>query len=136
MRTAVAVTALATVLLLAGVARPSAAKTVTVHTSSYGQILFDKRGFALYAFTRDKAGTSNCAGTCAKRWPPYVVAAKVKAGLVGTIRRADGRIQVTYGGRPLYFYVGDRKPGQVFCQNVTEFGGVWLVLRKTAKLVR
>jgi predicted lipoprotein with Yx(FWY)xxD motif len=56
--------------------------------------------------------------------------------LVGTRGRSDGRLQVTYGGRPLYYYVGDRKPGQVLCQNVKEFGGLWLVVRADGQLVR
>jgi len=63
-------------------------------------------------------------------------AAGVKAALIGTIRRSDGKLQVTYGKRPLYFYVGDRKPGQVLCQNVKEFGGLWLVVRAGGQLVR
>ena len=67
---------------------------------------------------------------------PPRAAAGVKATLLGTTKRADGTLQVTYAGRPLYYYVGDRKPGQVLCQNVREFGGVWLVIRSTGALVR
>jgi predicted lipoprotein with Yx(FWY)xxD motif len=51
------------------------------------------------------------------------------------IRRSGGRLQATYFGRPLYYYVGDRRPGQILCQNVTEFGGVWRVVRPTGRLV-
>jgi predicted lipoprotein with Yx(FWY)xxD motif len=57
-------------------------------------------------------------------------------GKLGTTRRADGTLQATYGGRPLYYYVGDRRPGQVLCQNVVEYGGRWLVLRADGRLVR
>ena len=116
--------------------------TLTSGSSSYGRILFDGRGFALYAFTRDPRVQSVCAGACAKAWPPFIVtrppraAAGVRAKLLGTTKRADGRLQVTYAGRPLYYYVGDRKRGQVLCQNVREFGGVWLVMRSTGVLVR
>ena len=116
--------------------------TLTVGSSSYGRILFDGRGFALYAFTRDPRGKSVCNGACAKAWPPFVVktppraAGGVKAQLLGTRKRAGGQLQVTYAGRPLYYYVGDRKPGQVLCQNVREFGGVWLVIGPTGALVR
>jgi predicted lipoprotein with Yx(FWY)xxD motif len=56
--------------------------------------------------------------------------------LLGTIRRADGTRQLTYAGRPLYFYVGDKKPGQILCQGVSEFGGDWLVVRPSGALVR
>jgi predicted lipoprotein with Yx(FWY)xxD motif len=59
-----------------------------------------------------------------------------KRALLGTTRRADGRLQATYAGRALYYYVGDRKPGQILCQNVREFGGVWLVIRGNGTLVR
>ena len=60
----------------------------------------------------------------------------VDASLLGTILRSDGRRQATYAGKPLYYYVGDRKPLQVLCQNVREFGGLWLVVRPNGTLVR
>jgi predicted lipoprotein with Yx(FWY)xxD motif len=116
--------------------------TLTAGPSAYGRVLFDGRGFALYAFTRDPRGKSVCTGACAKAWPPYVVktqpraASGVKARLLGTTRRADGALQVTYAGRALYYYVGDRNRGQILCQNVTEFGGVWRVTRPSGTLVR
>src|SRR5437868_12261799 len=93
-------------------ARPAA--TIRVHGSDYGRVLFDSRGFALYAFTRDLLRQSNCSGECARRWPPYLVkrSSILKAGagssqsLLGSTRRSDGTRQVTYAGRPLYRYVG------------------------------
>ena len=123
-------------------AAEQAAPTLTVHSSSFGNVLFDGRGFVLYAFTKDPRGRSACSGACAKAWPPYVVRSQVRAGagvkasLLGTIRRANGSRQVTYAGRPLYFYVGDKKPRQILCQNVSEFGGLWLIVRPSGKLVR
>src|SRR5258707_14885378 len=93
----------------------ASSSAVTVGPSSYGRVLFDGRGFALYAFTRDPRGKSACTGACAKAWPPYVVktrlraASGVRARLLGTTRRADGGLQVTYAGRALYYYVGDRR---------------------------
>jgi predicted lipoprotein with Yx(FWY)xxD motif len=136
---------LAAALALATPALSSSAAdraTVTVHGSKYGRILFDGRGFALYAFTRDRAGRSACTGACAKAWPPYVVELRPKAGtgatasLLGTIRRGNGSRQVTYAGKPLYYYVGDREALQVLCQNVSEFGGLWLVVRPSGATVR
>jgi predicted lipoprotein with Yx(FWY)xxD motif len=115
--------------------------TLTVRSSAYGKILFDGKGRALYAFTKDPRRKSVCAGACAKAWPPYVVSTRPKAGagvkasLLGTTKRADGRKQVTYNGRALYYYVGD-PVGQVRCQNVNEFGGLWLVVRANGRLVR
>jgi len=63
-------------------------------------------------------------------------AAGLRASLLGTVVRADGSRQVTYAGRPLYYYVGDTKPWQILCQNASEFGGLWLVMRPSGKLVR
>jgi predicted lipoprotein with Yx(FWY)xxD motif len=137
------------VLASAGATAPGSApassqlsrSTLTAGPSAFGRILFDGRGFALYGFTRDPRGGSACAGACGKAWPPYIVkarpraAAGVKAGLLGTTKRANGALQVTYAGRALYYYVGDRTPKQVLCQNVTEFGGVWRVIRPSGKLV-
>lgn len=126
--------------VLASTSRTPAA--VAVRSSDYGRILFDGRGFALYAFTRDRPAHSACSHACAKAWPPFVVGRLpravhgARASLLGITRRRDGRLQATYAGRPLYFYVGDRKAGQVLCQNVREFGGLWLVVRRNGTLVR
>ena len=145
MRTLIALTGIVVALSLAASAMSSTAQsrsTVTVRSSQYGKILFDGRGFALYAFTKDAVRHSNCGGACAKAWPPYIVASRaaadagVQSRLLGTTKRSDGRLQATYAGRPLYYYVGDRKPLQVLCQNVSEFGGIWLVVRPNGTLVR
>jgi predicted lipoprotein with Yx(FWY)xxD motif len=60
----------------------------------------------------------------------------VKSRLLGTTRRRDGKAQVTYGGHPLYYYEGDRSPGQILCQDVDEFGGTWLVVSPSGRAVR
>ena len=120
-----------------------ASATLTVRSTQFGAILFDGRGRALYAFTRDpRGGRSQCYGACAKAWPVYFARGALLAGkgvsksLIGTVRRRDERQQVTYNGRPLYYYVGDKSPGQILCQNVDEFGGTWLVVRPNGQLVR
>jgi len=125
-----------------GLSQEQQRPTLTVRSSSYGRAVFDGRGFVLYAFTRDH-GRSACYGECAKRWPPYFapkgtlrVGAGVQRSLLGTVKRRNGRRQVTYAGRPLYYYVGDRSPGQILCQNVVEFGGRWLLVRPNGKLLR
>jgi predicted lipoprotein with Yx(FWY)xxD motif len=140
--------ALATVTLAAALAPAAMSSTsadrgtVTAGSSRFGRILYDGRGFVLYAFTRDPRRRSVCSGACAAAWPPYLVAKAPKAGpgvkrsLLGSIRRPNGKIQVTYAGRPLYYYVGDRAPRQILCQNVSEFGGLWLVARPNGALVR
>src|SRR5690348_9970794 len=129
-------------MLLIALVAGSARASVAVHPSSYGPVLFDGKGFALYAFTKDPRGRSTCSGACAEVWPPFIVPRAAGAGtgakssLLGVIRRSDGRLQGTYAGRPLYYYVGDRKPGQILCQNVPEFGGIWRVVRGDGALVR
>ena len=118
--------------------------TLIVRDSKYGRVLFDGRGYALYAFTRDRrGGPSRCYGACAAAWPVYFGKGTLRAGkgvtqsLIGTVRRRDGRRQITYNGRPLYYYVGERgRPGVILCQNVDEFGGLWLVVRPGGQLVR
>ena len=118
-------------------ARPSVVAT----RSDFGRVLFDGSNRALYVFTRDPRGRSTCYGACAAAWPPAIVTGALGAGpgtqrsLLGTTRRRDGRRQLTYAGRPLYRYVGD-PVGQVRCQNVREFGGLWLVVRPSGALIR
>ena len=54
---------------------------------------------------------------------------------MGTTQRKEGTTQVTYNGWPLYYYVGDRSPLQILCQNVFVFGGRWLVVAPDGTLV-
>ena len=61
--------------------------SLTVASSDYGRIVFDGRGFVLYAFTADRRGRSNCSGACAKAWPPYIVKKRPTGRLLGTTRR-------------------------------------------------
>jgi len=140
------VLAVAAAGLLAGAdmapASSAAPATLTVRGSQYGRILFDGSNRALYAFTGDRRGRpSTCYGACAKAWPPYIVTGSLRAGagttrsLYGTTRRRDGKRQLTYRGWPLYYYVAD-PVGRVLCQNVFEFGGLWLVVRPSGQLVR
>jgi predicted lipoprotein with Yx(FWY)xxD motif len=136
------VLALLATAVLASSAAAGSGPTLTARSSTYGKAVFDGRGFVLYAFTRDR-GRSACYGECAKAWPPYFapkgtlkVGAGLKRSLLGTVKRRNGRRQVTYAGRPLYYYVGDRRPGQILCQNVVEYGGRWLLVRPSGKLLR
>jgi len=114
--------------------RARARITVRTAGSRYGRVLVDARGRTLYLFTRDGTGASRCGGACARAWPPYVVAGGGRAGagahtpLIGVIRRKEGSRQLTYNGHPLYYYVGDRAPGDILCQDVEEYGGHWWVV--------
>jgi predicted lipoprotein with Yx(FWY)xxD motif len=102
--------------------------------SQFGTIVGDGRGQAVYLFDREDSKQSECYGDCARAWPPVLSRGRPVAGkgvrrrLLGTTRRRNGKRQVTYDGKPLYYYVDDA-PGRVLCHNVVEFGGLWLVLR-------
>jgi predicted lipoprotein with Yx(FWY)xxD motif len=114
---------------------------VKVMHTEYGNILVDGTGRALYLFTRDSAPQSRCYGACARNWPPFLAAgqpsatAQARAGLLGRTPRHDGSHQVTYRGHPLYYYIGDRHPGEVLCQDVEEFGGHWYVVARSGNAV-
>jgi len=120
----------------------SSAASLTAHSSRYGKILFDGRGRVLYLFARDRGGRSSCSGACAKAWPPFLTKGEprtlsgVNAKLLGTTKRGDGTLQVTYAKHPLYYFKEDTKPGQIKCQNVSNFGGLWLVVAPSGKAVR
>jgi predicted lipoprotein with Yx(FWY)xxD motif len=115
--------------------------SIKVMSSRYGKLIFDGGGRALYLFTRERTSRSRCYGDCATAWPPFLTNGRPRAGkgarskLLGTTRRRDGKTQVTYRGHPLYYYQGDRKPGQILCQDVDEFGGTWLVVSPTGRAV-
>jgi len=120
----------------------TAAKSLSTRSTRFGRIVTDGAGRALYLFTRDGRRPSRCYGACAEAWPPLIVSGRPRAGaridrdLIGTTRRRDGRRQATYRGQPLYYFVGDRAPAQVTCQNVIEFGGTWLVVAPSGRAIR
>jgi predicted lipoprotein with Yx(FWY)xxD motif len=121
----------------------AARATLTVRSTRFGRVLFAGNGRVLYGFTRDRrGGPSQCYGACARAWPVYFAGrqtlragAGVKRSMIGTVRRRDGRRQITYNGWPLYYYAHEG-PGEIKCQNVDEFGGLWLVVRPSGALVR
>jgi len=106
------------VAVTAAAAAPRHAQ-VAVRSTSLGRVLVDARGHTLYIFDHDKGGKSACSGACAALWPPLVtggapVAIKgVDASLLGTTKRGDGKLQVTFARHPLYFFGADAKAGQV-----------------------
>jgi predicted lipoprotein with Yx(FWY)xxD motif len=111
----------------------AAGQVVTTDGSDYGTMLFDDVGQAIYLFDRETTSTPDCYDDCAVDWPPVltdgapVAAGEVRAELLGTTPRQDGSVQVTYAGHPLYYYAHE-DPGQVFCRDGAEYGGVWLVV--------
>jgi predicted lipoprotein with Yx(FWY)xxD motif len=107
---------------------------VALATSPLGSILVDSKGITLYDFVKDKGTTSACYGACAALWRPLMTKGKpvaghgVRASLLGTTKRKDGKLEVTYNGHPLYYFVTDKKPGQTTGQGVNQFGAPWWVL--------
>jgi predicted lipoprotein with Yx(FWY)xxD motif len=91
-------------------------------------VLTNARGFTLYWFVPDTPTKSICYGTCAAYWPPVTGSPTVSRGVtgkLGTIRRSDGLLEVTYNHHPLYTYVADAAPGQANGNNINLNGGVW-----------
>ena len=141
---AIAVTSIGAIAMAASGRSATAASsrpTLSLHKTKYGNVIFDGHDRALYTFGRDQGRASTCYGSCAQTWPPFVTNSKpqaasgVRGGLIGTTRRKDGRLQVTYGGHPLYYYNADNK-GQAKCQGVNNAGGIWLVVSPSGSPVR
>lgn len=118
-------------------AQEAGGATVAVASSALGDILVDAEGRTLYAFTKDKGDQSACSGDCANSWPALTGTATAgtgaQASLLSTSMQADGNSQVTYDGRPLYYFAGDTKPGDTNGQAV---GNVWFAVAADGALVK
>ncbi len=146
-------------MALASCSSPQATRTPTVTQSnapSYevstaelkglGTALVDGGGYTLYLFVPDDhASHSQCWGICADEWPPLllptgITAARAGRGvqrrLLGTTTRADGGIQVTYAGWPLYTWPDDLSPGQATGQGLNNVGGLWYVVSPQGNPIR
>ena len=117
-------------------------KTGTV--SGLGTVLVAGNGFTLYMFIPDKkSGVSTCYNQCATAWPPFLLTGTdtpvygpgVNPDLLGTTKRTDGTVQVTYNGWPLYLWVSDAEPGQATGQAINNNGGLWYVLNPAGQVV-
>jgi predicted lipoprotein with Yx(FWY)xxD motif len=114
-----------------GGATAAGGPTVGTATSALGTFLTGPDGRTLYMLTTDAANTTTCTGACSDTWPPFTVTSGQQAhagggmtGTLATFKRPDGTSQVTYGGRPLYYFKGDAKAGDANGQGT---GGVWFV---------
>ena len=117
-----------------GLRVPATRARIVAKKSAFGRVLFDANGQVVYVFERDGKDRSSCTSAeCVRAWPPVLTREKPTAGdgvdprLLGTIRRSDGKLQVTYNGRPLYFYEHEG-PGEIKCHNVDLHGGRWWVV--------
>jgi predicted lipoprotein with Yx(FWY)xxD motif len=115
--------------------------TVTVSKSNLGMIVTDAKHRTLYLFKKDKNGMSSCSGACASLWPPLITNGKpkaaggIQASHLGTTKRSDGKLQVTYFKNPLYYYAPDHNPGQTTGQGLNQFGGLWWVVAPSGKAI-
>jgi predicted lipoprotein with Yx(FWY)xxD motif len=109
------------------------APVAQLQTAQFGSVLVTSKKQALYYWNREKqaGGKVRCVGACAKAWPPLIVkSARIDPRVEGirgrfaTVRRPDGRYQVTYKGLPVYMYAHEG-PRQVKCNNVNG----WFVVR-------
>ena len=104
---------------------------ISTAKTSLGRIIVNANGRTLYLFEKDRNGKSACSGQCAVFWPPLITGGKpgvtggARASLIGTTRRADGRLQVTYNHHPLYTFVKDKKASQTNGEGVNAFGAAW-----------
>jgi predicted lipoprotein with Yx(FWY)xxD motif len=118
----------------AGGSSAAAGAGIATATGSLGTYLANASGQTLYEFAIDKGTTSACYGSCATYWPPVLttgtpqVSGDAKASLIGTTKRTDGTMQVTYGGHPLYTYAADAAKGDTKGQGVNASGGLWWVV--------
>jgi predicted lipoprotein with Yx(FWY)xxD motif len=137
----VAATAVANPESFRSLAASSSTRTVTLHKTTVGKVLATSTGMSLYLFKADKRGKSACYGQCATYWPPLLKKGKLTAGtglkakLLGTTKRKNGTLQVTYAGHPLYRFKLDKKVGQVAGQGQDFFGGKWYVLSSAGTAV-
>jgi predicted lipoprotein with Yx(FWY)xxD motif len=126
----------AAVALVAAATSSAAGSRATVKTrhGKLGTFLAGGNGRTLYLFEKDKTSKSTCSGQCAQFWPPLLTKGKPKASgkargsLLGTTRRSNGKLQVTYKGHPVYTYVGDKKAGQANGEGSKAFGASWYAL--------
>jgi predicted lipoprotein with Yx(FWY)xxD motif len=111
-----------------------AAKIQVKKVGHLGKILENGQGHVLYLFEKDKHGKSSCNGMCASAWPPVLTSAMPKAGsdikssLLGTTKRANGKLQATYNGHPLYTFVLDMNRNEASGQGANAFGAKWFVM--------
>jgi predicted lipoprotein with Yx(FWY)xxD motif len=140
MRRSMSAAALAAlVVAAAAAAQPLSQAKVLLRPTSIGRVLVDARGHTLYLYTADRPGRSACVATCSVAWPPYIVPARpsagagVKSGLLGTLKREDGRLQATYAGHPLYLSASDTRAGDVKGQGLI---GTWFAVAASGKPVR
>jgi predicted lipoprotein with Yx(FWY)xxD motif len=112
----------------------AANSAISVTQTSLGKVLTDADGRTLYLFAGDKPNLSTLSAAGRAYWPPFTATTRPSAtsgaltGEIGAIPAGSGTAQVTYNGHPLYYFVGDQRPGQTAGQGLNQFGAHWYVL--------
>jgi predicted lipoprotein with Yx(FWY)xxD motif len=125
----------------AGSAGSQSSATVSLRQTDLGRILVSAKGRTLYLFMKDVNGKSACGGSCVTYWPPLMKTGKLTVGpglkraLIGTTKRSDGRLQVTYNKHPLYTFALDRSAGQTKGQGSSNFGAKWYAVSAKGRAV-
>ena len=106
---------------------------MVANNPALGNILTDPNGMTLYTSKNDQPGLSNCIDSCAQTWLPLAaggisvpIGGPGVTGQLGIITRPDSSLQVTYNGLPLYYYIGDKAPGEALGQGID---GIWFAAR-------
>ena len=121
----------ATLLALSGLIAIAAQAQPVMQSAAQGGVLTDAAGRTLYSFDKDQVGKSNCQGPCIQAWPAYTAEPASGARLASQASRfeRDGAQQWAWNGKPLYYFVGDAKPGD---RAGDGSGGVWHVVKPAA----
>jgi predicted lipoprotein with Yx(FWY)xxD motif len=121
----------------------STAPAIVISTKSskgLGTILdVGPKHLTVYMFGADKGSASSCTGKCAAAWPPVIgnphAGGTAVSADLGTIKRTDGKTQVTYKGHPLYTFAKDEDEGDAYGQKNVAFGAAWHVLTPAGSMV-
>ena len=123
-------------VVAASSASPSAAPAAVLKTerTALGTVLTNAQGLTVYWFAKDSPTASTCAGACAAAWPPVLGMPRAESGVklggtLGEIKRANGTMQATFNGHPLYLFAGDQAPGQANGNGVDGFGALWYAFK-------
>lgn len=120
---------------------PSAVGLSVAQSAAHGAYLTDRAGRALYLLEASRAAGGGCIDRCPAIWPPLYSGqaaplpadSVLDARLVGAIGRTGGLQQVTYGGHPLYYYLGDGGPGQTLGHHVEDSWGEWYLVSPSGR---
>jgi predicted lipoprotein with Yx(FWY)xxD motif len=136
-----AFTVLACCCLVAALSATAGGTMLKVEKTNLGKVVANSKGHTLYMFRADKGTKSACYGKCATFWPPLLTSGKpvagpgIKAALLGTTKRTDGKLQVTYKNHPVYTFLEDTKAGQTKGEGSKAFGAGWYALTPTGVVI-